>query len=86
VVQSCPIPIIVAGGKKTSELDALKLTFDAVAGGAIGVDMGRNIFQSEDPVGMIRAVRAVVHDKASVDESFGLFEGSRGARLRPVAR
>jgi putative autoinducer-2 (AI-2) aldolase len=87
VVRACPIPIIVAGGKKTSELDALKLAFDAVTGGAIGVDMGRNIFQSESPVGMIRAVRAVVHDKASVAEAFGVFEGSRGGtQLRPVAR
>ena len=53
-VQQPRIPIIVAGGKKTSERDALKLSFDAVAGGAIGVDMGRNIFQSTSPVGMRR--------------------------------
>jgi len=87
VVRSCPIPIIVAGGKKTSERDALKLTSDSVAAGAVGVDMGRNIFQSESPTGMIRAVRAVVHDRASVDEAFGVFQGSReGAQLRPVAR
>ena len=86
VVRACPIPIIVAGGKKTSERDALKLTFDAVAGGAVGVDMGRNIFQSDSPVGMIKAVRAVVHDKASVEEALGVFEGSRGAQRVPVAR
>jgi putative autoinducer-2 (AI-2) aldolase len=86
VVGSCPIPIIVAGGKKTPERDALKLTFDAVAGGAVGVDMGRNIFQSSAPVEMIRAVRAIVHDRASVEDAFAVFEGTRGKPLRPVAR
>jgi putative autoinducer-2 (AI-2) aldolase len=75
VVRSCPIPIIVAGGKKTPEADALKLAFDAVAGGAVGVDMGRNIFQSAEPVAMIRAVRAVVHDKASVEEAVLISRG-----------
>ena len=86
VVRSCPVPIIVAGGKKTSELDALKLTYASVAGGAVGVDMGRNIFQSASPVGMIQAVRAIVHDKASVEQAYGAFEGSRGGHLRTVGR
>jgi len=85
VVRACPIPIIVAGGKKTPERDALKLTFDAVTGGAVGVDMGRNIFQSSAPVAMIRAVRAVVHEGVSVEEAFGLFEGA-GAQVRSLAR
>jgi putative autoinducer-2 (AI-2) aldolase len=84
VVRACPIPIIVAGGKKTPERDALKLTWQAVAGGAVGVDMGRNIFQSTDPVGMIRAVRAVVHDKASVEDAYGVFEGARGKDRVPA--
>jgi putative autoinducer-2 (AI-2) aldolase len=86
VVRSCPIPIIVAGGKKTSEREALELTFNSVSRGAVGVDMGRNIFQSTSPVGMIRAVRALVHDRASVEEAFGVFEGDRAAQLRPVER
>jgi putative autoinducer-2 (AI-2) aldolase len=86
VVRSCPIPIIVAGGKKTSEREALELTFNSVSRGAVGVDMGRNIFQSTSPVGMIQAVRAVVHDRASVEEAFGVFEGDRAAQLRPVER
>jgi putative autoinducer-2 (AI-2) aldolase len=86
VVRSCPVPIIVAGGKKTSELDALKLTHASVAGGAVGVDMGRNIFQSGSPVGMIQAVRAIVHEKASVEQAYGVFEGSRGGQLRTVGR
>ena len=86
VVRSCPIPIIVAGGKKTSEREALELTFNSVSRGAVGVDMGRNIFQSTSPVGMIQAVRALVHDRASVEGAFGVFEGDRAAQLRPVER
>ncbi len=69
VVKSCPVPIIIAGGKKIPELEALELTFNSVQRGAVGVDMGRNIFQSDSPVGMIRAVRAIVHEKASVAEA-----------------
>jgi putative autoinducer-2 (AI-2) aldolase len=74
VVGSCPVPIIVAGGKKTSAADALRLTAGAVSGGAAGVDMGRNIFQAEDPVAMIRAVRAIVHGGASVEDALDIVE------------
>src|SRR6185295_2878013 len=70
VVESCPIPIIIAGGKKTSERDALQLTFDAINDGASGVDMGRNIWQSEQPVEMIKAVRAIVHENSTVKEAY----------------
>lgn len=80
VVGSCPIPVIVAGGKKTPEREALQLAWSSVHGGAVGVDMGRNIFQSDDPVGMIRAVRAIVHEKASVDEAYGIYERARAER------
>ena len=74
VVQSCPVPIIVAGGKKIPERDALQLTYNAIKGGAVGVDMGRNIWQSEHPVAMIRAVRAIVHGNYNVDQAFKLFK------------
>jgi len=73
VVDSCPVPVVIAGGKKVPERDALELASKAIAEGASGVDMGRNIFQSADPVGMIRAVRAVVRDKAGVDDAFRAF-------------
>jgi putative autoinducer-2 (AI-2) aldolase len=72
VVNSCPVPVVIAGGKKLPERNALQLAHNAVSKGAAGVDMGRNIFQSSDPVGMIRAVRAVVHDGASVDDALRL--------------
>lgn len=73
VVNNCPIPVVIAGGKKIPERDALQLAYNAVQKGAVGVDMGRNIFQSEFPVAMIRAVRAVVHKNATVDEAYHLF-------------
>jgi putative autoinducer-2 (AI-2) aldolase len=85
VVQSCPIPVIIAGGKKTPELEALQLTANAVQKGAVGVDMGRNIFQSDSPVGMIRAVRAIVHDKAVVEEAYKIYENSKGTKTRRAA-
>ena len=83
VVEGCPVPVMIAGGKKLPERDALQLAFNAVSEGAVGVDMGRNIFQSSDPVGMIRAVRAVVHEGRSADEAFGVFQGAKtsGARV-----
>lgn len=74
VVETCPVPVIIAGGKKVSEREALQLSYNAVQRGAVGVDMGRNIFQSEVPVAMIRAVRAIVHEKASVEKAYDLFQ------------
>ena len=74
VVHSCPVPIIVAGGKKIPERDALQLTYNSIKGGAVGVDMGRNIWQSEHPVAMIRAVRGIVHGNMNVDQAFKLYK------------
>ncbi len=74
LVKKCPIPVVIAGGKKVSELDALHLAYNAVNDGAVGVDMGRNIFQSDYPVAMIKAVRAIVHEKYSVKRAYGLYQ------------
>jgi len=74
VVETCPVPIVVAGGKKIPEKEALALAWNAVDRGASGVDMGRNIFQSEHPTAMIQAVRAVVHESADVEQAWGLFQ------------
>ncbi len=79
VVGSCPVPIVVAGGKKVPEKDALELAHNAIKGGAVGVDMGRNIFQSEHPVAMIQAVREVVHKNASVTQAYKLFTSLKKA-------
>ena len=73
VVEGCPVPIVIAGGKKIPEKEALEMCFNAITKGAAGVDMGRNIFQSENPVAMIQAVRAVVHEHYTADEAFELF-------------
>ena len=78
VVGSCPVPIVVAGGKKIPEADALKLAHDAVTKGAVGVDMGRNIFQSENPAAMIQAVRSVVHDGRSPQDAYDLYRSLSG--------
>ncbi|MEO8195128.1 MAG: 3-hydroxy-5-phosphonooxypentane-2,4-dione thiolase [Thermoanaerobaculia bacterium] len=73
VTSCCPVPIVIAGGKKLPELEALTMAANAVRQGASGVDMGRNIFQSEAPAAMLRAVRAVVHDGASPAAAHDLF-------------
>ena len=73
VVDSCPVPVIIAGGKKIPERDALALTYMAVQAGAVGVDMGRNIWQSENPVPMIRAVRSIIHEGCSDQEAWDTY-------------
>ena len=73
VTASCPVPIVIAGGKKLPELDALKMAFNAINEGAAGVDMGRNIFQAESPVAMIQAVRKVVHEGLKPEEALDYY-------------
>jgi 3-hydroxy-5-phosphonooxypentane-2,4-dione thiolase len=74
VVEGCPVPVIIAGGKKLEkDIDVLELTFNAITEGAAGVDMGRNIWQSEYPVAMIKAVRSIVHENFSVKEAYDFF-------------
>jgi len=73
VCAACPVPIVMAGGKKIPELDALTMAYRAVREGAAGVDMGRNIFQSEAPTAMIQAVRAVVHGHESPGKAYELY-------------
>ena len=81
VTSCCPVPIVIAGGKKLPELEALTMAANAVSRGASGVDMGRNIFQSEAPSAMLRAVRAVVHDDASPAEAHDLYRRLARAAL-----
>jgi putative autoinducer-2 (AI-2) aldolase len=73
VTASCPVPIVMAGGKKIPELNALTMAYNAVQQGAAGVDMGRNIFQSDAPAAMLQAVRAVVHDNETPQKAFELY-------------
>jgi 3-hydroxy-5-phosphonooxypentane-2,4-dione thiolase len=74
VTASCPVPIVMAGGKKLPELDALTMAYNAVTQGASGVDMGRNIFQSDAPKAMLAAVNAVVHDLLPPKQAFELYQ------------
>ncbi len=82
VAASCPVPIVIAGGKKLPEQEALEMCFRAIDQGASGVDMGRNIFQSEAPLAMLKAVKKVVHENASAREAyqFWLDEKHQGGR------
>jgi putative autoinducer-2 (AI-2) aldolase len=73
VVEGCPVPLIIAGGKKLPEPEALKLAHNAVMHGAAGVDMGRNIWQSDWPVAMIKAVQAIVHRNVDANEAYSIF-------------
>jgi putative autoinducer-2 (AI-2) aldolase len=77
ITASCPVPIVMAGGKKLPELEALTMAYNAVQQGAAGVDMGRNIFQSDAPKAMIAAVAAVVHKNTKPAEAFDLFKSLR---------
>jgi putative autoinducer-2 (AI-2) aldolase len=74
VTASCPVPVVMAGGKKLAELDALKMAYRAVSEGASGVDMGRNIFQSDAPAAMIQAVSKVVHENLKPEAAFDFFQ------------
>ncbi len=87
VTAGCPVPIVMAGGKKLPELEALEMAYRAVQEGASGVDMGRNIFQSESPTAMIQAVGKVVHDGLRPAEAHELFRDlARTAELEPAGR
>jgi 3-hydroxy-5-phosphonooxypentane-2,4-dione thiolase len=73
VASACPVPLVVAGGKKVPEKEALTLAYNSIQGGAAGVDMGRNIFQSKHPEEMIQAVNKVVHEGYSDNEAYEFF-------------
>ena len=78
IVEACgKTPVVIAGGKKIDELDALKMAYNALSKGAKGVDMGRNIFQSDSPIGMIKAVRSIVHEGNSVESAFDIYKSEK---------
>jgi putative autoinducer-2 (AI-2) aldolase len=80
VVEGCPVPLVVAGGPKlNTEEDVFKLAHNALQEGAVGVDMGRNIWQNENPIAMIKAIRAIVHENATVREALQVFSENKGS-------
>jgi putative autoinducer-2 (AI-2) aldolase len=86
VAAGCPVPLVIAGGKKLPELDALKMAYAAVNQGAAGVDMGRNIFQCEAPVAMIQAVRAVVHEMEAPEKAYELYRSLKAHAVAEANR
>jgi len=74
VTASCPVPIVMAGGKKLPELEALTMAYNAIQQGAAGVDMGRNIFQSDAPVAMMQAVIKVVHENMKPKDALDFYQ------------
>lgn len=79
VVKTCPVPLVMAGGRKLPEFEALELTHNAIRRGAAGVDMGRNIFQADAPVAMIQAVKAIVHENATPKRAFDLYQSLKSS-------
>ncbi len=80
VAEGSPVPLVVAGGPKlNSEEDVFNLVHNALEEGAVGVDMGRNIWQNDNPVAVIKAIRSIVHEKATVKEALQVFNENKGA-------
>ncbi len=77
VVAQCPVPIVIAGGKKLPEMEAIDLAYKAMQAGAAGVDMGRNVFQSAKPLAMMKAINAVVHKGFNTKDAFELYQDSK---------
>jgi len=84
VTAQCPVPIVIAGGKKRPEPDALEMAYRAVNEGAAGVDMGRNIFQSDAPVAMMKAIKAIVHENEKPDKAYDLYRTLREETMQKV--
>ena len=84
VTAQCPVPIVIAGGKKRPEPDALEMAYRAVNEGAAGVDMGRNIFQSDAPVAMMRAIKAIVHENEKPDKAYDLYRTLKEETMQKV--
>ncbi len=86
ITASCPVPVVMAGGKKLPELEALTMAYRAVSEGAAGVDMGRNIFQADAPVAMIQAVGKVVHELMKPEHAYELYQTLKHEKREVVAK
>jgi putative autoinducer-2 (AI-2) aldolase len=78
VVKGCPVPVVMAGGPQTeTELEVFNFVHDGMQKGAIGVNLGRNVWQNEHPVAMIKAIRAVVHDNATAEKAQKIYDAAK---------
>lgn len=81
VVKGCPVPVVMAGGPKCeSELGVLEFVYDGMQKGAIGINLGRNIWQNPHPVAMARALQAIVHKNATAKQAFEMFNDLKNKR------
>jgi putative autoinducer-2 (AI-2) aldolase len=86
VVSGCPVPVVMAGGPKVdTELEVFEFVHDGMERGAIGVNLGRNVWQNDHPVAVIKALRAIIHEKATVKEANGIYEQEKG-KSSPVGK
>ena len=78
VIHGCPVPIVIAGGPKANtEYEVLQFVYDGIRKGAIGVNLGRNIWQNEHPVAMIRAIRAIIHENAALEQAQEIYDNAK---------
>lgn len=83
IVRGCPVPVVMAGGPKVgSELEVFEFVYDGIQKGSIGVNLGRNIWQSDYPVAMIRAIRAIIHENATPKEAQALFDEIKSGKKK----
>ena len=75
VVEGCPVPVVIAGGPKTeTQKEVFDFVYDGMQKGAIGVNLGRNVWQTPHPVAAIRAIRAIIHENYNAQEANTLYE------------
>lgn len=81
VVEGCPVPVVMAGGPKcNTEKEVFEFVYDGMQKGSIGVNLGRNVWQNPNPVAVIRALNAIIHEKANVEQAWDLFNGLKGKK------
>jgi putative autoinducer-2 (AI-2) aldolase len=81
VVNGCPVPVVMAGGPKCeTELEVYEFVYDGMQRGAIGINLGRNVWQNEHPVAMARALRAIIHEDATAKQAHELFQSLKSAK------
>ncbi|MCG2775832.1 MAG: 3-hydroxy-5-phosphonooxypentane-2,4-dione thiolase [Desulfobacterales bacterium] len=80
VVNGCPVPVVIAGGPKCeTEREVFEFVYDGMQKGAIGLNLGRNVWQHDHPVAMVKALRAIVHENATVEEAEDIFQTEKKA-------
>ncbi len=80
VVNGCPVPVVIAGGPKVPDKEVLEFVYDGMQKGAIGVNLGRNIWQNEHPIAMVKAIRAIIHENATAGEAYEMYNETKGKR------